>query len=186
MGLDDMKAQLAALKSRSFVLSKEKQEEAAIAKEIVAEQERLDEEGQKALDQIALMREAEARAALPADLKDTTIVCAVVDWPTHKRTMRPGDIESGLGVMVVRSLDGASAAKFLRARGKYSPGGVSTFYDTSAEAMAAVLIKATLYPSPDVLQVLLATEEPLCRAAHQAVMHNSGAVAREVAGKSES
>lgn len=185
MGIEEMKAQLAALKAQSHALPKERQDEAAIAKEIVVEQERLEQEGQRALEQLAHLREAEARAALPASLKDTSIVCAVVDWPTHKRTMKPGDFESGRGVIVVRSLDGASAAKFLRARGKYTAGGTA-LYDTSSEAVSSVLMQATLYPSLDVLQVLLATEEPLCRAAHQAVMHNSGAIAHEVAGKSES
>lgn len=182
---DDLKAQLAKLKGASFKLSDEKKEAAALAREIVAEQERLDEEGQEAIQQIAFLREAEARAALPENLKSTTIVCSVVDWPTHKRTMAGGDIESGRGVMVVRSLDGAAAAKYLRVRGKFQNDGAS-LYDMSFEAMSSVLMKATLYPSLDVLQVLLTTEEPLCRAAYQSVMHNSGAVAREVAGKSES
>lgn len=186
MGIDEMKAQLAALKSRSYALPKEKQDEAALAKEIVAEQERLDEEGRKALEQIAHLREAEARAKLPEDRKATTIVCAVVDWPTHKRTMVGGDIESGHGVMVVSSLDGTTAAKFLRTRGKLVPGSGASLYDTSFEAMSAALMKAVLYPSLDVLQVLLTTEEPLCRVAYQSVMHNSGAVGHEVVGKSES
>ena len=185
MGLDEMRAQLAALKKTSNKLSDVRDEEATISGEIVAEHERLDEEGRAALDKLALIREAEAWAKIPEADRANTMIRCVADWPTHKRTMKSGDIESGRGIIVVTSLERGAAVKAMRNRSKISSDGFS-MYDASPEARNGGLMKATLYPAHEVLQVMLIESEPLCDAAYREAVFMSGALATAVSGKSES
>jgi len=179
-----MKAQLAALKKTNNKLPDARADEAELAASIVAEQARLDDEGREALRKLAQIREAEAWAKIPESERAHTSITCVIDWPTHKRTMRPGDIESGRGLIVVTSLDRSAAAKSLRTRGKVGGNGVS-LYDTSPELRNAALMKAALFPPADVLQVMLIESEPLCDAAYEAAAFLSGALAHSVSGKSQ-
>lgn len=183
--IDEMKAQLAVLKKTSNKMPESRSDEADVAAEIVAEQARLDAEGREALRKLALIREAEAWAKISEADRPRTMITCVIDWPTHKRTMTPGDIDSGRGIIIVTALERGAAAKSLRKRGKFTDDGIALM-DMSQEAVSSGLMKATLYPSPDVLQVMLVESEPLCRWAYQEAGFLSGGLAHAVSGKSES
>lgn len=181
--IEEMKAELARLKGTSLKLSKAREEEATIAAEIVAEQKRIDDEGAAALAKLADLREAEAWAKIPESERELTRITTVIDWSTHKRTMKSGDIESGRGVIVVRALDKRAAAQALKTRGKAGDGGVS-LYDASDENVNSGLMGATLYPSPDVLQEMLVECAALCKAAYVEAVGLAGGFAHAVAPKS--
>jgi hypothetical protein len=182
MGIAEMKAQLEKLKAIKHELPKDMDAEAEIAQAIVAEQNRIDEEGQRALAKLATLREAEAWAAVPEERRSTASIRCVYDWPTHKRTMTGGDIESGRGILVVTSPDSAVAAKAIRKR----KGGAGDIVDMTPETVTSTLMKATVYPPLDVLQLMLIDSEPLCQAAYVTAIGLTGAHAKDVAGKSES
>lgn len=182
MGIEEMKAELARLKGTSLKLAKARDEEATIAAEIVAEQKRLDDEGAEALEKLASMREAEAWAKIPESERAVTCITAVIDWSTHKRTMRGGDIESGRGIIVVKALDKRAAAQALKSRGKAGGDGVS-LYDASDENVNSGLMGATLYPAPDVLQEMLVDCQALCKAAYVEAVGLAGGFAHAVAPK---
>lgn len=184
MSIEEMKARLDKLRGTSLRLSADRKEEAQIAAEIVAEEERIDKEGREAVREIALLRQAEAIAALPESERAHTITEAVIDWPTHKRTMRPGDIESGRGIIVVRALDKRAAAQALKTRGKAADGGVA-LYDASPENVNSGLMSAVLYPSKDVLQEMLIDCEALCKSAYVQAVGLAGGFAHPVSGKSD-
>jgi hypothetical protein len=178
MGIQEMKAQLEKLRATKHELPKDVDEEAEIARAIVDEQKRIDDEGQRALDKLASLREAEAWAAVPEERRATTSIRSLCDWPTHKRTMKGGDFESGRGIIVVTSPDSSVAAKAIRKRK-----GAADVVDMTPETVASTLMKATLYPPLDVLQLMLIDSEPLCQAAYVTAIGLTGAHAKDVAGK---
>lgn len=181
--IEEMKAELARLKATSLKLSKARNEEADIAAEIVAEQKRIDEEGAAALEKLASLREAEAWAKIQESDRAIARITAVIDWSTHKRTMKGGDIESGRGIIIVRALGRRAAAQALKSRGKAGDGGVS-LYDASDENVNSGLMDATLYPAPEVLQEMLVDCASLCKAAYVEAVGLAGGFAHAVAPKS--
>jgi hypothetical protein len=181
--IEEMKAELARLKGTSLKLSKARDEEAAVAAEIVAEQKRIDEEGAAALEKLANLREAEAWAKVPEAERATTRMTTVIDWSTHKRTMKGGDIESGRGIIIVKALDRRAAAQALKTRGKAGDGGVA-LYDASDENVNSGLIGATVYPGPDVVQEMLIECAELCKTAYVEAVGLRGGFAHAVAPKS--
>ncbi len=180
MAIENLKAQLDRLKKESYSLSKSMDEEAEVAQQIVDEQKRIDEQGEKALLKLASLREAEAWAKIPEERRAMTSIKCLCDWPTHKRTMVGGDIETGRGIIVVTAPDSAVAAKAIRKRQANASGVV----DMSQETVTTALFKAVLFPAHDVLQVMLVDSEPLCQAAYVTAIGLTGAHARDVAGKS--
>jgi hypothetical protein len=184
MGIDEMKARLASLKGTSLKLSAIRDEEADYAQQIVAEEERIDKEGREALRKLGLLRQAEALEKVPANERAHTMVECLVDWPTHKRTMKSGDIESGMGIIIVKALDRKAAAQALKTRGKAGDGGVA-LYDSSSESVAHGLMGATLYPDHGTLQLMLVECEPLCKSAHSAAVGLAGGFAHAISGKSD-
>lgn len=180
--IDEMKAELARLKGTSFKLSKARDEEATIAAEIVAEQKRIDEDGAAALEKLANLREAEAWAKVPEAERAITRMTTVIDWSTHKRTMKGGDIESGRGIIIVKALDRRAAAQALKTRGKAGDGGVA-LYDASDENVNSGLMGATIYPEPGVLQEMLIECAELCKTAYVEAVGLAGGFAHAVAPK---
>jgi hypothetical protein len=180
--VEEMRKELARLKGTSLKLSPARDEEATIAAEIVAEQKRIDDEGAAALEKLASLREAEAWASVPEAERAITRITAVIDWSTHKRTMRGGDIESGRGILVVKALGKRAAAQALKSRGKAGDGGVS-LYDASDENVNSGLIEAALYPAPDVVQEMLVECAALCKAAYVEAVGLAGGFAHAVAPK---
>src|SRR6478752_6985066 len=104
-----LRQRVEALKTKSNKLSESKQRIAELRRQEVAELKRLDEEGQEALRQLVLTKEAEAYESLPEEQRARTTLVAVYDWATHKRTstVKDGviDVESGRGWIIVSALD---------------------------------------------------------------------------------
>lgn len=182
--IDDLKARLALAKATKYALPADAEEEAKLAKELVEQERRADDEGQEALRKFATMQEARVIASM-SDSGAVAMVRCAYDWPTHKRTMNGNDITTGRGVIVVTAPDSNSAAKAVRKRNKIG-GGTTEFVDMAPETVNAVLMKVTKYPSPDVLQIMLVESEPLCQLAYMEAMGLSGTLARVLSGKSES
>lgn len=183
--IDDLKARLALAKATKYALPADAEEEAKLAKEIVEQERRADEEGQEALRKYATIQEARALASLPEDRRGGAAVRCLYDWPTHKRTMIGADITTGRGVIVVTAADSDVAAKAVRKRSQIGRASVD-FVDMAQETVNAALMKATLFPAPDVLQIMLIESEPFCQTAYQTSMMLAGVLARELSGKSES
>lgn len=182
---EEMKARLERLKKTKYELPPDAEEEAALAKLIVEQERRIDEEGQEALRKLATMHEARVVAALAESSQGNASVRCVYDWPTHKRTMAGGDITTGRGILIVTAPDSDIAAKAVRKRNKVGSG-TAEFVDLSPETVNSVLMKVTRYPAPDVLQLMLVESEALCQGAYQEAMGLSGVLARVLSGKSES
>lgn len=183
--IEEMKARLDKLKGTKFALSPAVDEESSIADEIVKHERRIDEEGWAALKKLATMHEARVIASMTEEQRSKTMVRCVYDWPTHRRTMKGDDIETGRGIVVVTAPEGQVAAKAFRKRNRMASGSAD-FVDMDPAAVNEALMKVTKYPALDVLQVMLIESEPLCQAAYQASMSLSGVLARELTGKSES
>ena len=171
------RVRVAALKGKSNKLDPETKALAELAREEIAEFERLDEEGAAALKERAFLAQSEAIAKLTPEQQRTLIVEAVCDWPTHKRT--------GRGLVVVTSIDRDAAVKALKTSGK-SVGGAIGAYDTSADAVLSGLLSAALWPSAGEIQQICEESAMFAANAYRAAVHLSGVLAGTVAGKSES
>lgn len=178
---------LAALKAKSNKLPAEEEELAELARQEIAERKRLDKEGEEALRQFVLLKEAEAWEKLPPDQRNRASVVAAYDWPTHKRTARyEGDaikIDSGRGVMIITALDRDAAAKAMKPAAKVGEHGVG-LYDNSEEAVLRGLLKAVLYPDATAIQMICVESPAFAAAAHSQAIELSGAFARVTSGKS--
>jgi hypothetical protein len=178
-----------ALKAKSNRLSESKQRIAELRRQQIAELKRLDEEGEQALGQFVIMKEAEAYEKLSPEQRARTTILAVYDWPTHKRTATFDgdviDIESGRGYIIVTALDRDTAINALKSSTKIGEGGLS-LYDNSEEAVRRGLLKAALSPDQSTIMQIVNESFPLAAAAYRKAVELSGAFASATSGKSKS
>jgi hypothetical protein len=184
-----LRERVEALKAKSNKLSDGKQRVAELRRQEIAELKRLDEEGEEALRQLVLIKEAEAYEKLsPEDRARTTIV-AVYDWPTHKRTAKFDgdaiDIESGRGYIIVTALDRETAIQALKPTAKIGEGGLALF-DNSEDAVRRGLVKAAVVPDASTIMQIVNESFPLAAAAYSQAVQLSGAFAAVTSGKSKS
>lgn len=184
-----LRERVEALKAKSNHLSDGKQRIAELRRQQVAELKRLDEEGERALGQFVITKEAEAYEKLSPEERARTTILAVYDWPTHKRTARVDgdeiDIESGRGYIIVTALDRETAINALKSSTKIGEDGIS-LYDNSEEAVRRGLLKAALSPDPSTILQIVNESFPLAAAAYRKAVELSGAFATATSGKSKS
>jgi hypothetical protein len=182
-----LRQRVEALKAKSNKLSESKERIAELSRQEIAELKRLDEEGEKALRQLVLIKEAEAYASIPDDMRERTTLLAVYDWTTHKRTatFKDGaiDIESGRGILIVAALDRDVAIQALKPTAKIGEGGLA-LYDNSEAAVLRGLLKAAKYPDASNVQRICQESFPLAAAAYSQAVQLSGAFASVTSGKS--
>lgn len=173
------RARVAQLKAQSNKLDPDTKALAELAREEIAEIERLDEEGAEALKARAFLAQSEAIAKLTPEQRATLSVEAVCDWPTHKRT--------GRGLIVVTSLDRDMAIKALKPNGKVdTTTGRTGAYDTSDEAVLNGLLSAALWPPPGDIQMICAESPMFAALAYRTAVYLSGLLTSSVEGKSDS
>ncbi len=184
-----LRERVEALKAKSNKLSDGKQRIAELRRQQIAELKRLDEEGEAALRQFVLIKEAEAHEKLPPEERARTTILAVYDWPTHKRTATFNDdaidIESGRGYIIVTALDRETAIQALKPTAKIGEGGLA-LYDNGEEAVRRGLLKAALAPDSGTVMQIVNESFPLAAAAYSQAVQLSGAFASVTSGKSKS
>lgn len=182
-----LRQRVEALKAKSNKLSDGKQRVAELSRQEVAELKRLDDEGQEALRQLVLIKEAEAYRSLPEDVRERTTIAAVYDWTTHKRTATfvDGviDVESGRGYLIVTALDRETAIQALKPTAKIGEGGLA-LYDNGEDAVRRGLLRAAIKPDASTVMQIVNESFPLAAAAYSQAVQLSGAFASVTSGKS--
>lgn len=172
------KERLDELKKRSNKLGGDREILAKIAEEQIAEERRLEREGEEALRQMACLEEMSARAKLPSDRRELDTIISIRDYPTQRRT--------GRGLIVVRALDHGAAIAAMKPANKVGAEGVN-LCDTSPEAVLKGLLSSALYPDAGTIQLICAESHPFALAAYMQAVQLSGAFAQvTTAGKSGS
>jgi len=173
----EARAKLAALRAKSNKLSSEQEQLAEIAGEILAQQRRLDKEGEESLRQRAWLEEQAAWERIPDAQRPTASVACIYDYPTDKRT--------GRGIIVVTALDRNAAISAMKPANKIGEGGLA-LYDTSHDGVVKGLCKAALYPAIEDVQLICEESPAFAQAAYSQAVQLAGAFAKVAAGKYES